>query len=81
MNYINSGEANYDYGIVSNLNSTLSLSSSADSSYKLNCKGNSSTSEKNLPLGTVEGFYYIKYIKDSSNSDGNDSFQFKITFS
>lgn len=81
MNYINSGEANFDYGIVSNLNSTLSLSSSADSSYKLNCKGKSSTDVKELPLGVVEGFYYIKYIKDSTGSDGNDSFQFKITFS
>ena len=81
MTYINSGESSYDYGIVSNLNNTLSLSSSADSSYLLNCKGSSSTSAKTLSLGKVDGFYYIKFIKDGSQNSGNDSFQFKITMS
>jgi hypothetical protein len=81
MKYINSGENNYDFGIVSNLNSTLSLSNSADSDCLFSCKGASSTTEKTRSLGRVEGFYYIKYRKDGSNSDGNDSFKFKITFS
>lgn len=81
MTYINSGESNYDFGIVSNLNSTLSLSSSADSAYLLNCKGSSSTSAKTLSLGPVDGFYYIKFLKDGSQHSGNDSFQFKITMS
>jgi hypothetical protein len=80
MKYINSGESNYDYGIVSNLNKTLELSNYADSDCLLNCKGKSSTSEKTLSLGRVEGFYYIKYRKDGSNSEDNDSFKFKIIF-
>lgn len=80
MLYINSGEEDYDYGIVSNLNSKLSLSTTADSSYSLNCIDSSDTTVKVHPLGAVDGFYYIKYRKDSSDSNGNDSFQFKIVF-
>jgi hypothetical protein len=81
MSYIQSSEQNFDYAIVSNLNKTLSLSSSADSDYLLNCKGFSSTTAQNLDLGIVDGFYYIKYRKDGSDGLGNDSFRFKITFS
>ena len=80
MSYINSGEVNYDYGIVSRLNETLSLSNTADSNYLLRCTSSSATA-KEQPLGKVDGFYYIKYIKDGSTNSGNDSFQFKITFS
>lgn len=81
MKYINSGEQGLDFGIVSNLNQTLKLSNSADSDCLLNCKGESSKSEKELPLGRVEGFYYIKYRKDGSTHTDNDSFKFKIIFS
>lgn len=80
MKYINSGESNYDFGIVSNLNKTLKLSNYADSDCLLNCKGKSDKSEKTLSLGRVEGFYYIKYRKDGTNHADNDSFKFKITF-
>ena len=81
MSYIQSSEQNRDYAIVSNLNKTLSLSSTADSDYLLNCKGFSSTTAQKLDLGIVDGFYYIKYRKDGSDGLGNDSFRFKITFS
>lgn len=82
MDYINYAEANYDYGLVSNLNTTLASSSTADSSSKilLNCKGNSASSSKTLDLGKVEGYYYVKFIKDSSTHSNNDSFKFKIRF-
>lgn len=80
LSYINSGEENYDYGIVSNLNETLSLSNNEDSDY-LFIGEESSTSVKEEPLGRIDGYYYIKYIKDSSANQGNDSFRFKITFS
>lgn len=82
MSYINSGETNYDFGIVSKLNTTLTLSSGTDSedSYLLKCT-ESSTAVKTLPLGIVDGFYYIKYKKDGSENQDNDSFRFKITFS
>ena len=83
MSYINSGEVNYDYGIISKLNGTLSLSSGADEDSECfkKFKNESSKDVKELPLGVVDGFYYIKYIKDSSTNSGNDSFKFKITFS
>ena len=81
MKYINYTEGNYDYGLVSKLNQTLKLNNSADSSCLLNCQGVSSSSVQTLNLGKVDGFYYIKYIKDSSNSYNNDNFQFTITMS
>ena len=82
MDYINYAEANYDYGLVSNLNTTLSSSTTEDSSSNvlLNCKGNSTSTMKTLDLGKVEGYYYVKFIKDSSTSSNNDSFKFIIRF-
>ena len=79
MKYINSGEQGLDFGIVSKLNKTLELSSYADSDCLLKCS-ESSPEEETLPLGRVEGFYYIKYRKDNSTHAGNDSFQFRIIF-
>ena len=81
MKYINYAEANFDYGIVSNLNQSLSLSSSADSSFLLSCKGSSSSSVKTLNLGRADGFYCIKFIKDSSTHANSDNFQFTIIMS
>ena len=81
MDYINYAEANYDFGLVSNLNTPLSLSTTADSSnVLLNCKGNSSSTMKTLDLGKVEGYYYVKFRKDNSTSSYNDSFKFIIRF-
>jgi hypothetical protein len=81
MDYINYAEANYDYGLVSKLNTTLTSSSTADTSnVLLNCKSNSSASSKTLDLGKVEGYYYVKFIKDSSQHKNNDSFKFTIRF-
>ena len=77
MLYINSAETDFDFGIVSNLNTTLSLSSNADTNYLHKCTL-SSTEVQVLSLGKVEGFYYIKYRKDNTDSAGNDSFRFKI---
>lgn len=81
---INNAENNYDYGIVSNLNTALTLSSSADNSANVfkNFKGLSSTNIQTLDYGVVaDGSYiYIKFIKDSSSASGNDSLQFKVRF-
>lgn len=85
MTYINSGEANYDYGIVSKVNTTLSLGYTADSSYFATFKGSSSTSSKTLILSDAKNYdtcwYYIKFRKDGSTHSNNDSLQFKISFS
>ena len=80
---INSGESNYDFGILSNLNQTLSSSYSADSTYKQSFKGLSSTSTiRTVTYELPEGSCYItiKYLKDVSQHSGNDSLQFKIRF-
>ena len=81
LDYINYAENNYDFGLVSNLNSTLTLDNTVDSNVLLNCKGTSSSSMKTLTLGAVNGYYYIKFRKDGSDNSGNDSFKFKVRFS
>lgn len=85
INYINSGESSYDYGIFSQLDKTLSLSNSDDGSsgstnVKMNCKGDSSLEVRTITYVVPEGehFIYIKYRKDGSADSGNDSLQFKI---
>ena len=81
LDCINSGENNFDYGILSKVDETLSLSYSADSSYFKSFKGLSSTSVKTVNYGVLsagEHFIYVKYRKDSSASSGNDSLQFKV---
>ena len=80
---INSGESNYDYGLFSQLDKTLDNShnqASASDVYK-DYKGESSTNPvtltySNIPAG--EHFITIKFRKDSSSSQGNDSLQFKV---
>lgn len=82
---INSGESNYDYGILSNVGQTLNTSSSSDGNtgstkVKRNFKGQSSTSVQIVNYGAVEGVIYVKFIKDTSSNSGNDSLQFKVRF-
>lgn len=83
---INSGEANYDFGIIGKQNCSLSLSTSVDSSsyYIKSFKGSSSTSVQTVTysnFGGSGGYFDIKYRKDGSVNSGNDSLQFKIRFS
>lgn len=88
--YISSGENGYDYGIFGQLDTELANNNTDDGTtgsakVKLNCKGQSSTDVKqvsyDIPAG--EHFIEIKYRKDGSGDQGNDSLQFKIdaTFS
>lgn len=82
------GERNYDYGIIGNLNQALSLSSSADSNYAADTKsiGSESSSDSNynemsiidMEIPSGGGWFDIKYIKDSSNSYGDDTFTFRV---
>lgn len=85
INYINSGESSWDYGIFSQLDKTLSLSNSDDGSsettnVKKNCRNESSLDVRTITYIVPEGehFIYIKYRKDGSGDSGNDSLQFKI---
>ena len=82
---INSGESYYDYGIVSQPDQTLSESISDDGSTGStvvfhNFKEESSTSPVTLTIPSDGGSHFItiKFIKDTSSSQGNDSLQFKV---
>ena len=82
---INSGESNYDYGIISQPDVQLSESTSDDGatgSTKVfkNFQGESSENPVQIIIPSDEGSHFItiKFIKDSSTEEGNDSLQFKV---
>lgn len=79
---INYAESNYDFGILSEVDKTLSSSNSADSSnVKKSFKGASSSSVQNVVYSNVsagEHFIYVKFRKDSSGNSNNDSLQFQV---
>lgn len=80
---INYAEANYDYGILSVLDQTLSTSASADSTNVHKSFKGSSTSSIQQVTYTVPGgkhFVYVKFIKDSSTNSNNDTLQFLVSF-
>ena len=82
---INSGESNYDYGIISQPDVQLSESyedDGATGSAKVfkSFKGESSTNPVQITIPSDEGSHFItiKFRKDSSTAEGNDSLQFKV---
>ena len=82
---INSGESNYDYGIISQPDVQLSESiedDGATGSAKVfkNFKGESSTNpvQITIPSDGESHFITIKFRKDSSQSKDNDSLQFMV---
>lgn len=82
---INSGESNYDYGIISQLNKELTKTATGDTSttlVKKSFKGLSSLNPVDVVYdGLSVGETYtitVKFIKDSGGDQGNDSFQFKV---
>ena len=78
---ISYGESGCDYGILSNVGSTLSLSANADSSGVMKSfSSSSSASIQSVNYGAIEGTIYIKYRKDGSVNSGNDTLQFKVRF-
>lgn len=80
--FINWAEEGFDYGLIGNMNTTLSSSHIADSSgVRFSCKSSNSSSEQFVTLGTGKsGWFYVKYIKDDSSHHNNDNFQFRIEF-
>lgn len=81
---INSGESNYDFGILSKVNTTLSLSNNTDSSsnYFKSFKGQSSTNVQTVEYTDAidNCFIQVKFIKDTSGDQDNDTLQFKVRF-
>ena len=80
LDIINSGESNYDYGLLGAVDQVLITTNSADSGVVWSGKGKSSTDVVNVPFTIPAGTHYIyaKFIKDGSGQDGNDSLQFKV---
>ncbi len=80
---IQTSESNYDYGLISKLDQTLSNNYSHDSDVFASLQGLYTTSNHTIDYGIIpEGshFIYIKYRKDGSASQGNDSLKFKLRF-
>ena len=82
---INSGESSYDYGIISQPDVQLGESTSDDGATGStnvfhNFKGESSTNPVQLTIPSDKGSHFItiKFRKDSSSAQGNDSLQFKV---
>ena len=82
---INSGESNYDYGIISQPDVLLSESIEDDGATGStnvfhNFKGQSSTNPVQITIPSDKGSHFItiKFRKDSSQAQGNDSLQFKV---
>lgn len=82
---INYAESSFDFGILSNIDNTLSLSNSEDSSTAVfkSFKGQQSPDIVSViyeGIDSQEHFIYVKYKKDSSVNKDYDSLQFKIRF-
>lgn len=82
---INSGELGCDYGIISQPDVLLSESTSDDgvtgsSNVFYNFNADSSTNPVQLTIPSDGGSHFItiKYKKDGSGNEGNDSLQFKV---
>ena len=79
---INYAEGNYDYGLLSNLDTTLTKSSTADTSNVFKSfKGAQSANVVSVTypdVGVGPHSIYIKFIKDSSDNANNDTLQFKV---
>lgn len=81
LKIINDGEYGKDYGLVSNLDLTLSYYNTPDEnaykSYENEIETGIDTISFDVP-DTREHFIYVKYIKDSSGDSGSDSLKFKV---
>lgn len=77
---ISYGEIDYDYGIMSNLDTNLSEDNTADSTGVYHSfKGESSATPQTFSMTIPAGNHYVsfKYIKDGSNDNNGDYFKVK----
>lgn len=80
---INYAEMNYDYGMIGKKDTQLQRSNNeSDNNIFYNLKGKHGSSVQTIADDDVVGdcFIEIKYRKDSSGDQHNDSLQFKIRF-
>ena len=81
FNCINYAEHSYDYGLLSNVDTALTLSASADDGkVAKNFKDSSYSGVQTFIYTIEEGEHFIdvKFIKDGSNSNNNDTLQFTV---
>lgn len=79
---ISYGENNYDFGILSYPNEPLNLSYTLDGNNYTNFKGKANPNIQTVEYTNASGecFIQIKYIKDGSGDNNNDTLQFKVRF-
>lgn len=80
---INYAESNFDFGLLSNIDSPLSLNNTIDSAVYYSFYGKQSPAVVTVTyddLDAEEHYIYIKYRKDHTMNTNNDSLQFKIRF-
>lgn len=78
---INYAESTYDYGLLSNIDTTLNNNASADSSgVYWSGQNHDSSSVQTITYTMSAGNHYItvKYFKDNYTDSNNDSLQFKV---
>ena len=79
---INYAEATYDYGLLSNIDTTLNTNASADTTNVYwNGKNNNSASVQTVTYSNVtagDHYIYVKFFKDQYTDSYNDSLQFKV---
>lgn len=80
FNCINYAESNYDYGLLGNVDTALTLSASADSNVAKSFKGSSQSAVQTFAYSIEEGEHFIdvKFRKDGSASTNNDTLQFTV---
>lgn len=80
---INYAESSFDYGILSNIDETLSTSYTADTNYYHSFKSKQYSYEQDVVYNMEQGshFIYVKFRKDISTDSYNDTLQFRISIS
>lgn len=81
LNCINYAETNWDFGIISEVDTMLSMDNSEDSSGVLKSfKGQSSADVVSVPITVPAGTHFVcvKFRKDGSGNNNNDTLQFAV---
>lgn len=83
FNCINYAEANYDYGVIGNVDTELSITGIDDTSSNIaksfKDSNSSSVQTYSMVISSGEHFVYVKYRKDSSKDENDDVFKFKVS--
>lgn len=80
---ISYAEANYDYGVIGNVDTELSITGIDDTSSNIAKSfrdfNSSSVQTYRMVISSGEHFVYVKYRKDGGKDENNDVFKFKVS--